>query len=191
MSMYIIWKMRIKWFTLWVGLTVKVCPPVKVTDHCWINTLLSSIVGLCMCNGVGAFRCRPHHKLCQMQPVSDGLGFLLQIFPLICYLISGFSFLFSRMAEVNERTFLAIKPDGVQRGIIGEIIKRFEVKGFKLVGMKMLHVSKLLVCYALTHIYCQGNGIVVSSPVLSSLYAHDLGGTLKTCNELISLLVYS
>lgn len=42
----------------------------------------------------------------------------------------------------EERTFIAVKPDGVQRGIIGEIIKRFEVKGFKLVGMKMVEVSK-------------------------------------------------
>ena len=41
----------------------------------------------------------------------------------------------------EERTFIAIKPDGVQRRLVGEIIKRFEVKGFKLVGMKFLHVS--------------------------------------------------
>ncbi|XP_023145368.1 nucleoside diphosphate kinase A2-like [Amphiprion ocellaris] len=46
------------------------------------------------------------------------------------------------MAELKERTFIAIKPDGVQRGIIGEIIKRFEMKGFKLVGMKMLQASE-------------------------------------------------
>ncbi|XP_047233998.1 nucleoside diphosphate kinase B-like [Girardinichthys multiradiatus] len=46
------------------------------------------------------------------------------------------------MAELQERTFIAIKPDGVQRGIIGEIIKRFETKGFKLVGMKMLQASE-------------------------------------------------
>ncbi|XP_029934172.1 NME/NM23 nucleoside diphosphate kinase 2a [Myripristis murdjan] len=48
------------------------------------------------------------------------------------------------MSNIDERTFIAIKPDGVQRGIIGEIIKRFEVKGFKLVGMKMLHASDAL-----------------------------------------------
>ncbi|XP_073219111.1 nucleoside diphosphate kinase 3 isoform X4 [Lepidochelys kempii] len=41
---------------------------------------------------------------------------------------------------VNERTFLAIKPDGVQRHLIGEIIRRFEKKGFKLVGMKLMQV---------------------------------------------------
>lgn len=35
-----------------------------------------------------------------------------------------------------------IKPDGVQRGIIGEIIKRFEQKGFKLVAMKLTKPSK-------------------------------------------------
>lgn len=44
----------------------------------------------------------------------------------------------------DERTFIAVKPDGVQRGIIGEIIKRFEQKGFKLIGMKMLHADKEL-----------------------------------------------
>ncbi len=37
-----------------------------------------------------------------------------------------------------ERTFVAIKPDGVQRGLIGEILERFERKGFKLIGLKQL-----------------------------------------------------
>ncbi len=37
-----------------------------------------------------------------------------------------------------EKTFLMIKPDGVQRGLVGEIIARFERKGFKLAGLKML-----------------------------------------------------
>lgn len=45
------------------------------------------------------------------------------------------------MASIAERTFIAIKPDGVQRGLVGEIIKRFEQKGFKLVAMKLIHVS--------------------------------------------------
>jgi nucleoside-diphosphate kinase len=43
-----------------------------------------------------------------------------------------------------ERTFLAIKPDGVQRGLVGNIISRFEAKGFQLVGLKMLQVSREL-----------------------------------------------
>mmetsp|Transcript_37449 Transcript_37449/g.73403 ORF Transcript_37449/g.73403 Transcript_37449/m.73403 type:complete len:149 (+) Transcript_37449:97-543(+) len=36
-----------------------------------------------------------------------------------------------------ERTYIMIKPDGVQRGLIGEIIQRFERKGYKLVAMKL------------------------------------------------------
>lgn len=43
-----------------------------------------------------------------------------------------------------ERTFIAIKPDGVQRGLINEIIGRFEKKGFTLVGLKLLNVSREL-----------------------------------------------
>lgn len=37
----------------------------------------------------------------------------------------------------RERTFLMIKPDGVQRGLVGEIIKRFEQKGLKLIALKL------------------------------------------------------
>jgi nucleoside-diphosphate kinase len=43
-----------------------------------------------------------------------------------------------------ERTFLMIKPDGVQRGLVGEIIQRYETKGFTLVGLKLLSVSRQL-----------------------------------------------
>ena len=43
-----------------------------------------------------------------------------------------------------ERTFIMIKPDGVQRGLIGEVIGRFESKGFTLVGMKLMSVSREL-----------------------------------------------
>ncbi len=43
-----------------------------------------------------------------------------------------------------ERSFIMIKPDGVQRGLVGDIIKRFETKGFTLVGLKFMQVSKEL-----------------------------------------------
>ena len=43
-----------------------------------------------------------------------------------------------------ERTLVLIKPDGVQRGLVGEIIGRFERKGLKLVGLRMLDVSPAL-----------------------------------------------
>ncbi|MDF2947003.1 MAG: nucleoside diphosphate kinase [Bacillales bacterium] len=43
-----------------------------------------------------------------------------------------------------ERTFIMIKPDGVQRNLIGEIVSRFENKGFQLVGSKLMLVSSQL-----------------------------------------------
>lgn len=42
----------------------------------------------------------------------------------------------------KQRTFVMIKPDAVQRGLIGEIINRFEKKGIKVVAMKMVSVDK-------------------------------------------------
>lgn len=42
--------------------------------------------------------------------------------------------------NVTERTLIAVKPDGVQRRLVGQIIRRFEQRGFKLVGLKMLQV---------------------------------------------------
>jgi len=41
-----------------------------------------------------------------------------------------------------ERSFIMIKPDGVQRGLVGNIISRFETKGFTLVGLKQMSVSR-------------------------------------------------
>jgi nucleoside-diphosphate kinase len=41
-----------------------------------------------------------------------------------------------------ERTFVAIKPDGVQRGLVGEVLRRFENAGLKIVGMKMQWIDK-------------------------------------------------
>ncbi len=43
-----------------------------------------------------------------------------------------------------ERTFVMIKPDGVQRGLIGEIITRIERRGLKIIGMKMVYVTEEL-----------------------------------------------
>ncbi len=40
-----------------------------------------------------------------------------------------------------ERTFFAIKPDGVGRGLVGEVLQRLERKGLRLVGLKLMRVS--------------------------------------------------
>ena len=41
----------------------------------------------------------------------------------------------------TERTFMMVKPDGVMRGLIGEVIKRIEQRGLKVIAMKMVHAS--------------------------------------------------
>src|ERR1700730_1057238 len=43
-----------------------------------------------------------------------------------------------------QKTFIMIQPDGVQRGLIGEVVRRFESKGLQLVGAKLMNVSKEL-----------------------------------------------
>ncbi|HLC69016.1 MAG TPA: nucleoside-diphosphate kinase [Candidatus Bilamarchaeaceae archaeon] len=43
-----------------------------------------------------------------------------------------------------ERTCVLIKPDGLQRGFVGDVISRFEKKGLKIIGMKMLRMDKKL-----------------------------------------------
>ncbi|XP_036408991.1 nucleoside diphosphate kinase-like [Megalops cyprinoides] len=47
----------------------------------------------------------------------------------------------SGIPGVRERTLIAVKPDGVQRRLVGQIMQRFEQRGFKLVGLKMLKAS--------------------------------------------------
>jgi len=44
----------------------------------------------------------------------------------------------------SERTFVMVKPDGVQRGLIGEIVSRFEQRGLKLVGAKFTQIDEEL-----------------------------------------------
>jgi nucleoside-diphosphate kinase len=43
-----------------------------------------------------------------------------------------------------ERTLIIVKPDGVQRGLTGEIIRRFEARGLRIVGMKFMMVPRAL-----------------------------------------------
>jgi len=43
-----------------------------------------------------------------------------------------------------ERTLVIIKPDGVQRGLIGQIVTRFERRGLRIAGMKLIQIDKAL-----------------------------------------------
>ena len=69
-----------------------------------------------------------------------------------------------------ERTLVLIKPDGVQRGLVGEIVGRFERKGLKLVGLRMLDVSEELAerhyaIHADKHFYAGLVEFITSGPV--------------------------
>ncbi|KJA27450.1 hypothetical protein HYPSUDRAFT_63128 [Hypholoma sublateritium FD-334 SS-4] len=44
--------------------------------------------------------------------------------------------------SVTERTYIMIKPDGVQRNLVGKIITRFEERGFKLIALKLVHATE-------------------------------------------------
>lgn len=48
------------------------------------------------------------------------------------------------MAEI-QRTLVLVKPDGVRRGLVAEVLGRFERRGFRMVGLKLLHPSRSLV----------------------------------------------
>ena len=47
--------------------------------------------------------------------------------------------------ENEERSLIIIKPDAIQRSIVGELITRFERKGLKIIGMKMMHLNDVIV----------------------------------------------
>ncbi|EAW85629.1 nucleoside diphosphate kinase 3 isoform X1 [Pongo pygmaeus] len=64
---------------------------------------------------------------------------------MICLVLTIFANLFpAACTGAHERTFLAVKPDGVQRRLVGEIVRRFERKGFKLVALKLVQASEEL-----------------------------------------------
>lgn len=43
-----------------------------------------------------------------------------------------------------ERTLILVKPDAVQRGLIGEVLGRFEARGLRIVGLRLMHVDEAL-----------------------------------------------
>ncbi len=56
------------------------------------------------------------------------------------------------MGNIKERTLVLIKPDGVQRGLIGTVIGRFETKGLKVVGIKMMSLDEAILREHYAHI---------------------------------------
>jgi nucleoside-diphosphate kinase len=74
-----------------------------------------------------------------------------------------------------ERTFVLIKPDGIQRGLAGEVISRFETKGLKLVGARLLLPTEAQVDdqyreHAGKPFYPQLKKYILSGPVLAMVW---------------------
>jgi nucleoside-diphosphate kinase len=53
---------------------------------------------------------------------------------------------------IHEKTLLIVKPDGVQRGLVGEILRRLERKGLKIVGLKMMRLDDAMLREHYAHI---------------------------------------
>ncbi|XP_062422301.1 nucleoside diphosphate kinase, mitochondrial isoform X2 [Pungitius pungitius] len=81
----------------------------------------------------------------------------------------------------RERTLIAIKPDGVQRRLVGQIMQRFEQRGFKLVGLKMLQVSEDL----LSQHYCD----LRTKPFYPSLLDYMSSGPVVVMVTFLSSLI--
>ncbi len=72
---------------------------------------------------------------------------------------------------LKEKTLVILKPDAVQRGLVGEITQRFEKKGLKLVGMKMINLQEAVLRDHYSHIadkpfYGGVESFMMSSPVV-------------------------
>ncbi|CAR21524.1 Nucleoside diphosphate kinase [Lachancea thermotolerans] len=79
------------------------------------------------------------------------------------------------MSSQTERTFIAIKPDGVQRGLVAKILARFEDRGFKLVAVKLLRPSQeLLRQHYAEHVdkpfFPKMSAFMSSGPVLATVW---------------------
>lgn len=84
-----------------------------------------------------------------------------------------------------ERSVVIVKPDGVQRGLIGEIIHRFERKGLKLVGLKMIALDDALLDEWYAHhkdkaFFPDLKSFMKSYPVVAMLWeGHDGVATIR------------
>ena len=77
-----------------------------------------------------------------------------------------------------QRTFVMVKPDGMQRGIAGQVVSRFESKGLKLVAAKLMTVDKGLAAkhyaeHAGKPFYEGLVGFITSGPVLAMVWEGD------------------
>ena len=87
-----------------------------------------------------------------------------------------------------ERTFVMVKPDGVQRNLVGEVIRRFEAKGFTLVGLKMMQVSRELAekhydVHREKPFFSSLVEFIISAPVVATVWEGD--GVIAAARKII------
>ncbi|MFA7662494.1 MAG: nucleoside-diphosphate kinase [Patescibacteria group bacterium] len=88
--------------------------------------------------------------------------------------------------EKIEKTIVLIKPDGLQRGLVGEITRRFEMKGLKLVGIKMMHLDDPLLIEHYAHVaekpfFPRLKDFMKSSPVVAQCWeGFEAAGAVRT-----------
>ena len=79
------------------------------------------------------------------------------------------------MSSQTERTFIAVKPDGVQRGLVSQILSRFEKRGYKLVAIKLVQADdKLLEQHYAEHVgkpfFTKMASFMKSGPILATVW---------------------
>src|SRR5581483_12078601 len=90
-----------------------------------------------------------------------------------------------------ERTFVMVKPDGVQRRLVGEIIRRFETRGLRLVGLKLLQPCRdLAEAHYAVHrekpFYGELVGFITSGPVVAMVWEGN--EAIRLCRKMIGAL---
>ena len=90
-----------------------------------------------------------------------------------------------------ERTYIMVKPDGVERRLVGEIIRRFETRGLRLVGLKMLTPSRELAeAHYAVHkekpFYGELVEFIISGPVVAMVW--EAKDAIKLCRNMIGAL---
>ena len=90
-----------------------------------------------------------------------------------------------------ERTYIMVKPDGVERRLVGEIIRRFETRGLRLVALKMLTPSRQLAesHYAVHRekpFFVELVDFVTSGPVVAMVW--EAKDAIKLCRNMIGAL---
>jgi nucleoside-diphosphate kinase len=83
-----------------------------------------------------------------------------------------------------EHTLIVVKPDAVQRGLIGRIIQRFESKGFKIVAMKMVQVTRPLA----ERMYAEHKGKDFYEPLLEFITASPVVAAVLEGKDVVPMV---